>query len=466
MHRVLAIARLTWKSAFGYRLFWVMAALLVAAVVGLPLALIDVDTAEGLAEILLTYTLSAISVLLGISTLWLSCGTLAKDVEDCQIQVVCTKPIARWQIWVGKWLGILALNAMLLAISGTAVFFLIQWRAQRLPADQQAKLRSEVFVGRAAAKERPPDIRAEAKRRADIWLRGWQARNPSETFTNADEIKQISDQILAQVRSEWEEVGSGYRRQWQINLSSLPARVRRQPMQMRVKFHVAEPNPAATYEVLWWVGPTNSPNPEFIADALPPDSFQEIHISPQMDAEGMLNVMCGNPNNTSLFFPMEDGFEVLYRESSFGVNFARGLAVLLCWLGLLSALGLASASFLSFPVAAFCSLAVLLVGLSTGTLSAVQENKSIFPYDSQGQPGSIQKFIDRVSVPVFGAILKVVKLVEDFSPVDDLSTGHSVTWGQLARAVGQIVLLMGGIFAAAGILLFNRRELAAVQANA
>jgi hypothetical protein len=62
-------------------------------------------------------------------------------------------------------------------------------------------------------------------------------------------------------------------------------------------------------------------------------------------------------------------------------------------------------------------------------------------------------------------MLKVVNLVQSFSPVDDLSTGHSITWGQLARAVGQIVLLMGGIFGLAGILLFNRRELAAVQAN-
>ncbi len=305
-----------------------------------------------------------------------------------------------------------------------------------------------------------------SKKKGGLWLREWQARNPTETFTNSDEIKLISNQILAQVRSEWEEVGYRFRRKWEINLSSLLARVRSQPMQLRVKFHVADPNPAATYDVFWWIGPTNSPNPQFIEETLPPDSFQEINISPQMDANGILTVVCGNPNDTSLFFPIEDGFEVLYRESSFGVNFARGLTVILCWLGLLSALGLASASFLSFPVAAFCSLAVLMVGLSTGTLSAVQENKSIFPYDSQGQPGRIQKFIDSVSVPVFGAVLKVVNLVEDFSPVEDLSTGHSVTWGQLARAVGQIVFLMGGIFAVAGILLFNRRELAAVQANA
>jgi hypothetical protein len=237
-------------------------------------------------------------------------------------------------------------------------------------------------------------------------------------------------------------------------------------MQLRVKFHAGDPYPKTSYPMVWWIGPTNSPNPEVIDESLPPDSFQEINISPLLDANGVLTVVCGNPNETSLFFPLEDGFEVLYRESGFGVNFARGLAVILCWLALLSAMGLASASFLSFPVAAFCSLAVLMVGLSTGTLSAVQENKSIFPYDSQGKPGQIQKFIDSVSVPVFGAVLKVVNLVENFSPVGDLSTGHSITWGQLGRAVAQIVLLMGGFFALAGILLFNRRELAAVQANA
>ncbi len=98
---------LTWKSAFRYRLFWILAALLAAAVVGLPLLLKDDGTAKGLTQILLTYTLAAVSALLGIATLWLSCGTLATDVEECQMQVVAVKPIARWQIWLGKWLGIL-----------------------------------------------------------------------------------------------------------------------------------------------------------------------------------------------------------------------------------------------------------------------------------------------------------------------------------------------------------------------
>ena len=134
MQRLLAIAWLTWKAAFRFRLFIVVAVLLLGAVVGLPLLIKDDGTARGFTQILLTYTLSVIAALLGLSTLWLACGTLARDIEECQMQVVAVKPIARWQIWLGKWLGLVSLNAVLLAISGGAVFFLLQWRATRLIA--------------------------------------------------------------------------------------------------------------------------------------------------------------------------------------------------------------------------------------------------------------------------------------------------------------------------------------------
>src|SRR5208282_518256 len=153
MQKTLAIAWLTWKAAFRFRLFLVIAVLLLIAVVGLPLILKDDGTARGFTQILLTYTLSAITGLLGLSTLWLACGTLARDIEECQMQVVATKPIARWQIWLGKWLGIMSLNAALLAISGACVFGLLQWRAGKLPPAQQKDLREQVLVARGSAKE-------------------------------------------------------------------------------------------------------------------------------------------------------------------------------------------------------------------------------------------------------------------------------------------------------------------------
>src|SRR5215475_4248250 len=154
MQQLLAIVVLTWKAALRFRLFLVITALMLLAVIGLPILIKDDGTARGFTQILLTYTLSSITALLGISTLWLSCGTLARDIEECQMQVVATKPIARWQIWLGKWLGIMSLNAALLAITGGCVYGLLMYRATKLSPEQQRVLRNEIFVARGSAK--PP----------------------------------------------------------------------------------------------------------------------------------------------------------------------------------------------------------------------------------------------------------------------------------------------------------------------
>ena len=125
--RTRAISRLTWRAAFRFRFFWVMAILLLVSVVGLPMMVQGDGTAEGLTQILITYTLSMVFFLLGAGTLWLSAGTMARDIEDSQMQMIATKPIARWQIWVGKWIGIMALNVTLLVMVGVAVFGVVEY---------------------------------------------------------------------------------------------------------------------------------------------------------------------------------------------------------------------------------------------------------------------------------------------------------------------------------------------------
>ena len=68
-------------------------------------------------------------------------------------------------------------------------------------------------------------------------------------------------------------------------------------------------------------------------------------------------------------------------------------------------------------------------------------------------------------MPLFSAAVKLINLVQGFSPIDNLSTGRSITWGQLAKAVAQIVFLIGGIVTLFGMAMFSRRELAASQGN-
>ena len=128
----------------------------------------------------------------------------------------------------------------------------------------------------------------------------------------------------------------------------------------------------------------------------------------------------------------------------------------------MAALGLMAASFLSFPVATFFAMAMLLVVLSSGTLAESVESGSVAAGNEEtGQVG--HSVADVVLIPAFKGMLSVITLVKKYSPIDALSSGRSITWGELAAAFAQVVLLVGGIFAAAGIIFFNRRELATAQ---
>src|SRR6516225_9209892 len=206
MQRIFAIAGLTWKAALRFKLFLVIAALLILAVVGLPLVVKDDGTAQGFTQIILTYTLSSITALLGLSTLWLSCGTLARDIEECQIQVVATKPIARWEIWLGKWLGIVSLNAALLAISGACVFGLLQWRAAKLPADVQKTLREEILVARGSVKEANSD--ADIEKETDTILQ----KRLKTTAVEKVDVPEVRKQIREMVKADFQLVPPSFQR--------------------------------------------------------------------------------------------------------------------------------------------------------------------------------------------------------------------------------------------------------------
>ena len=459
MQRLLAIAGLTWKAAFRFRLFIVVAVLLLASVVALPLLIKDDGTARGFTQILLTYTLTTITALLGLSTLWLACGTLARDIEECQMQVVCVKPIARWQIWLGKWLGIMSLNAALLAITGAGLYGLLLWRATKLPADQQTVLRKEILVARGSAKEK--SFGAEIESITDRVL----ADRAKKIPMTRDELKEVRKQIREQIKAEYQIVAPGYSsRPLEIDLGLAKNSLRDRPLQIRFKFNTADKSPSGTFDGVWRVGvPRRTRLFQSQPMSLAPDTFHELEIPANLfDENGLLTLTFLNPNNTALLFPLEDGIEILYREGGFGLNFIRGLGIIFCWMGLLALLGLASASFLSFPVAAFLSLTVLIVTLSSGTLANAVEEGTITEHKS-GAEQSGPSPADMIAIPTFRAILWVVNHVKQFSPIDSLSTGRSISWEQLGLAVLEVIILLGGVIGAFGIIVFSRRELATAQ---
>lgn len=459
MQQLFAIISLTWKAAFRYRLFWVIAVLLVSAVVGLPILVKDDGTAEGFAQILITYTLGAVAGLLGLCTLWLACGTLGRDVEECQIQMVAVKPIPRWKIWIGKWLGIVMLNAALLALAGGCVYGLLEWRSQKLPPGEHAKLINEVLVARGSAREDSMEGMIDSE--TDRIMQEQASKRKMEGV----DLDSFRKQLREQVKAAYQSVGPDHIRVWVIHMGRVKDELKDQPLYLRVKFNTAQlAGLDATFEAVWQIGtpPDVRPHQTRIM-SLSPDTFHEFPVPPNLiDSKGNLTVMFRNLNDTALLFPLDDGLEVLYRTGGFGANFIRGLGIILCWMALLAALGLAAASFMSFPVAAFCSLSVLFIFFSSGTIASAVQEGTVMNYNQEtGAKGYAP--VDNVVMPIFRGMLDVINLVQDFSPIESLSTGRSITWTQLGLAVGQIVLVMGGIMAVFGIYVFTRRELATAQ---
>lgn len=460
MRRTLAISLLTIRAAIRYRVVLVLSALLIAGVVVLPLIIKDDGTAQGFTQIILTYTLTLTTALLGFSTLWLSCGILAREIEEAQMQMVVVKPISRWQIWLGKWLGIMALNAALLAIAGVAIYSLMQWRAQKLPPEAQVALRNEVFVARNGAREPASETPYETDARA--MMRAVLERGLPEEDLDRRVLEQY---IIEQAKARYQVVPPGNVRMWSIPLGS-PAELRDTPMYIRFKFDPPVPDVGMTFPLSWRFGDVNTHAQYMTNMTLAGESFTEFELPPNLfDSNGVMHVQVLNRGNEPIIFPLGEGMEILYRTGGFGLNFARGLGVIFCWLALLAALGLACASFLSFPVASFCTLAVLFTVLSSGTLQQIVDEGGIMAVDPNTGFANQKNFLNMLAVPFAKALLWLFNLARGFSPIDYLSSGRSITWGDLAMAFLQICVLLCGLLAAIGIAIFNRRELATAQGN-
>jgi hypothetical protein len=153
--------------------------------------------------------------------------------------------------------------------------------------------------------------------------------------------------------------------------------------------------------------------------------------------------------------------EVLFHEGGFALNYARGLMIIAFWLGLLTAVGLACSSFLSFPVASFCSIALLVLGLSSNTLKQVVDQGGIMGVNSENGMVTENTVVNQLSVAVYGSAKQVIDQVSGYSPISSLSTGRSITWLELIRAFVVINVLVGGGISIVGIVVLTRRELAA-----
>ena len=159
--RIFALSRLTIKAAFRFKLIPWIFLLLSLAISVIPYLIRHDGTAEMFARVQLSYSLIIAGIFLAASTLWLSCGILAQDIEKHYISLITSKPIDRWEIWLGRWIGIFALNSALITMVGTGVFGILLLHSKKLSPEEQTQLNQVVLTSRTSVSEEPPDEEKE-----------------------------------------------------------------------------------------------------------------------------------------------------------------------------------------------------------------------------------------------------------------------------------------------------------------
>ncbi len=451
IQRMIAMARLTLKAAFRFKLIPWLFLMLGLAVLLIPYVIRHDGSAEMFAQVQLSYSLLATTTLLAASTIWLSCGILNRDLERHHITLLASKPIARWEIWLGRWLGIFCLNTSLIMGVGVAIYGLLLFHSKDLSPEEQVQLNRVVLTSRASASEAPPDEEGEIDQL-------YESRSQQTDIANMD-ASVVREQLREEVRWMNQLVKPLHRRLWTIPVGKQGGHPEEETLQLRVKFYAAPDAETTSFPMIWIIGDPNSPTRwEKELDLAPMTTHEWSVPASLIRADGMLQVECRNYTDLSLVFKVEDGLEVLYRDGGFLFNYLKGLAVLLAWMSLLAALGLWAATFASLPVATFLILTMLLVLSSENLFRSIVTEGTISAVDEHTGKASWQ-YLDWIMVPLFTMLYHFTETLRSMAPIERLVTGRSIPTGAWILHL----LLVGGILigstAGWGMLLFNRKEL-------
>jgi hypothetical protein len=374
-HPVLGVARAIVEEAIGSRLSILLVMMVVVTLPILPLLL---DPQERLAyrlQFLLTWSLSGASVLLAVITIALSCGSVCGDIESRRIHMTLSKPIHRSEYLLGKWLGVILLDGMLVGLVGIGVYAGVLALAKMPAADAADRLavQEQVLTARVVARPEHPSG-ADFDRSVAATIEEIRKSDPA-SFDRSPE--RARTRIVAQRVHEWHTVTADVVSSYLF--TGLDKQEIRAPVvQLRLE-PFADNSSIARADVRFALWLNERPFPirggEHAAYTFSTGLTHTIDLPTEAIADdGTLRVTIANQNlvmpgeerPTSISFTPGEGLEVMYRAGSFGGNFVRGLLVMWAKLVLLAAAALAAAAWLGFPTALLASLMVYVTAAASG----------------------------------------------------------------------------------------------------
>jgi len=73
--------------------------------------------------------LYAVSNIAGLLAIFMAAGTIAQEIDQGTLHSIVSKPVGRWEVVVGKWLGGAAMLAVYVAVTSLSTAAIVYWRA-------------------------------------------------------------------------------------------------------------------------------------------------------------------------------------------------------------------------------------------------------------------------------------------------------------------------------------------------
>ena len=478
---VLGVARNMLTEAVRMKISLVLIILMILGLAVLPGFLDDDQPLRYRVQSFFQYSVTGTFWILAFLTLAFGIASITGEQRDKVIWQTVTKPVAAWQYLLGKWLGIVGLNAVLLIVASSGIFLFAEYlRNQPAIGETQAYLSPDAAVSEdrfilesrvlTARKSVDMEIPEELKRGSEEFEQRVREYIAAERLTDPefaqtpDDLDYVVGQLEESTQRIFRAIAPGDSRLYRMT-GLQDAKAQASPLTLRIRIDAEGNRPDSFYDMTFAL--PFSPDPTPLVKKMGLGFYHNIPMTTDaINDEGVLEVVVFNgqlvntgarglavvPNASTAVIP-EGGLEVSYRAGGYRANFARVMLVLWIKLAFLAMLAVCASTFLSFPVACLIAFGLFVLAEMSGFLLMAAETYSTT--DRQGNEIWYKTIVANITNWV-GLSFRVYN---ELKPVGRLVDGRLLPFSSLGVAMGVLMALTGALYGVA-IAVFKRRELA------
>jgi ABC-type transport system involved in multi-copper enzyme maturation permease subunit len=444
MRAILAIARLTLREAIRSRLVIVFMLLLLLVTLGLPALLTGDGTPVGLVRMTVSYTLAVSFGLLAVATLWTGCALVSGDIAARTLILARVKPVGVWQFWLGKWIGLLLLNLLIL----TGLYSLTLLTVYR----QMARDPAATAVMRGARLKVKPNLPSLDSQIDSVFLRVQGATLPPR------EQRDLRRRLRAELPFQAAALQRGQSWNWTFTLDRPPDPDR--PIWLRFRFDTDAYTRALVRADCRLAGVSSGAGVDFVLDDFSTRVFEVPLAAEDLAADTAFTLTMthtGDETTGPLLLQPRQGLDLLVTRTTLPANVLRAMLLHFALLALLAAIGVTCGTLFSLPVAAFCATGLLLaVAISTFVADDAEALHDAADVES---PGLVQRVFTPFAIQTTRWLTAVAQPTLASSPLGSLAASELIPRHELRHAATVNLLLLPLVCCGVAALALRRREL-------